>query len=278
MELKLEELSYQSEAIDAVVRLFEGQPRNSFDTACQEGVRRNALTISPDQISENVLAVREGNGIDDKAASPNEALDFCIEMETGTGKTLVYLKTVYELYRQYAFTKFIILVPSVAIKEGVLATFNVFKRQLADVYGFTPACFEYDSKRLSRVKAFVEEQHPQPMVMTLQSFNAEDRILNQAQREDLFSNMPFISVIASTRPIVIMDEPQESMDTENAVKRINALSPLCRLRYSATHKVMRNLIYRLTPFDSYQQGLEHALNTTKKWNLRSELGERLVAF
>ncbi len=255
MKLKLEELSYQREAIDAIVRLFEGQPRNTFDTACHEGVRRNALTIPPEQISENVLAVLKGNGIDEKAASLDEALDFCIEMETGTGKTLVYLKTFYELYRQYAFTKFIILVPSVAIKEGVLATFDVFKRQLADVYGFTPACFEYDSKRLSRVKAFVEEQHPQLMVMTLQSFNAEDRILNQAQREDLFSNMPFIGAIASTRPIVIMDEPQEGMDTENAVKRIDALSPLCRLRYSATHKVMRNLIYRLTPFDSYQQGL-----------------------
>ena len=256
MELQLEDLAYQREAINAVVSLFQGQPRNTFDMACHEGVRSNVLTIPAERIQENFLKVVKGSGINKESASiEDEALDFCIEMETGTGKTLVYLKTVYELYRQYAFTKFIILVPSVAIKEGILSAFDAFKRQLGDVYGFTPACFEYDSKRLNRVTAFVEEQHPQIMVMTLQSFNAEDRILNQAQREDLFFNMPFIEAIARTRPIVVMDEPQEGMDTENAVTRINALKPLCKLRYSATHKVLRNLVYRLTPFDSYQQGL-----------------------
>jgi len=226
VELKLEDLAYQREAIDAVVRLFEGQPRNTFDMACHEGVRGNVLTLGPGQIHENRLAVTADSDIDEETACPDDALDFCVEMETGTGKTLVYLKTVYELYRQYAFTKFIILVPSVAIREGVLATFDVFSRQLETVYGFTPACFEYDSKRLNRVTTFVEEQHPQIMVMTLQSFNAEDRILNQAKREDLFFNMPFIEAIARTRPIVIMDEPQEGMDTANAVQRIAALQPL----------------------------------------------------
>ena len=278
MELKLEELSYQREAIDAVVRLFEGQPRNTFDMACREGVRSNVLTIPTEQIRENFLATIKDSGIDEETASLDEALDFCIEMETGTGKTIVYLKTAYELYRQYAFTKFIILVPSVAIKEGVLSTFDVFKRQLADVYGFTPACFEYDSKRLNRVTGFVEEQHPQIMVMTLQSFNAEDRILNQAQREDLFFNMPFIEAIARTRPIIIMDEPQEGMVTDNAVARIDALKPLCRLRYSATHKVMRNLVYRLTPFDSYQQGLVKKIEvlTVAEQNQEATLRVELV--
>ena len=278
MELKLEELSYQREAIDAVVRLFEGQPRNTFDMSCHQGVRSNVLTIPTEQVRENFLVAIEDSGIDEEAASLDEALDFCIEMETGTGKTLVYFKTAYELYRQYAFTKFIILVPSVAIKEGVLSTFYVFKRQLADVYGFTPACFEYDSKRLNRVTAFVEEQHPQIMVMTLQSFNAEDRILNQTQREDLFFNMPFIEAIARTQPIIIMDEPQEGMDTENAVARIDALKPLCRLRYSATHKVMRNLVYRLTPFDSYQQGLVKKIEvlTVAEQNQEATLRVELV--
>ena len=278
MELKLEELSYQREAIDAVVQLFAGQTRNTFDIACREGVRGNVLTITAEDIRENFLKVIEDSGIDEETASLDEALDFCIEMETGTGKTLVYLKTVYELYRQYAFTKFIILVPSVAIKEGVLSTFDVFKRQLADVYGFTPECFEYDSKRLSRVTAFVEEQHPQVMVMTLQSFNAEDRILNQSQREDLFFNMPFIDAIARTRPIIFMDEPQEGMDTENAIARIDALKPLCRLRYSATHKVMRNLVYRLTPFDSYQQGLVKKIEvlTVAEQNQEATLRVELV--
>lgn len=123
MELKLEELPYQREAIDAVVRLFEGQPRNTFDMASREDVRSNVLTIPAEQIRENFLATIKDSGIDEETASLDEALDFCIETETGTGKTLVYLKTAYELYLQYAFTKFLILVPSVAIKEGVLSTF-----------------------------------------------------------------------------------------------------------------------------------------------------------
>jgi type III restriction enzyme len=278
MELKLEDLAYQREAIDAVVRLFEGQPRNTFDMACREGVRSNVLTIGAEQIRSNVLSVLTDSGVDEETAHLDDALDFCIEMETGTGKTLVYLKTIYELYRQYAFTKFIILVPSVAIKEGVLATFAAFERQLADVYGFTPACFEYDSKRLNRVTSFVEEQNVQIMVMTVQSFNTEDRILNQAQREDLFFNMPFIEAIARTRPIIIMDEPQEGMDTENSIARINALMPLCKLRYSATHKVIRNLVYRLTPFDSYQQGLVKKIEvlTVAEQNQEATLRVELV--
>ena len=99
MELKLEELSYQREAIDAVVQLFAGQARNTFDMACREGVRSNVLTITTEHIRENFLEVIENGDIDKETASLDEALDFCIEMETGTGKTLVYLKTVYELYR-----------------------------------------------------------------------------------------------------------------------------------------------------------------------------------
>ncbi|MBU1615971.1 hypothetical protein KJ693_11780, partial [bacterium] len=101
---------------------------------------------------------------------------------------------------------------------------------------------------------FIEEQHPQIMVMTLQSFNSDDRILNQAQREDLFSNMPYIEAIARANPIMIMDEPQEGMDTDNSIERIKTLNPLFKIRYSATHKVMKNLVYRFTPFESYKKG------------------------
>jgi len=179
----------------------------------------------------------------------------CIEMETGTGKTLVYIKTIFELYKHYGFTKFIILVPSVAIKEGVLTTLKTFEKQLEDIYNLKPSYFEYDSKRLSKVMNFVEEQHPQIMVMTLQSFNSDDRILNQAQREDLFSNLAYIEAISRTHPIIIMDEPQEGMDTENSIERIKTVNPLLKIRYSATHKILSNLIYRLTPYESYKQGL-----------------------
>jgi type III restriction enzyme len=256
MGFKLEQLEYQKNAVNSVVSIFNGQQRNTFDNACHEGIRTNFCSLSPDEVQKNIKAIIQTNGISDDVAKLSDNIkEVCIEMETGTGKTLVYLKTIYELYKHYSFTKFIIIVPSVAIKEGVLSTFDTFKEQLEEIYNVEPHCFEYDSKRLSEVMNFIEEQHPQIMVMTLQSFNSDDRILNQAQREDLFSNMPYIDAIAKTNPIVIMDEPQEGMDTGNSIERLNSINPLVKLRYSATHKVMNNLVYRLTPFDSYKQGL-----------------------
>lgn len=257
MHFKLEQLDYQSQALNSVVKIFHGAERNNFDNACYEGIRANYLSLTPNQVEENLKQVILENGISQTIAhlTPGPGYDFCIEMETGTGKTLVYLKATFELFKHYGFTKFIILVPSVAIKEGVLTTFDMFKDQLESLYGFKPACFEYDSKKLHKVANFIEDQHPQIMIMTLQSFNAEDRILNQAQRENLFLNMPFIEAIGKTHPIIIMDEPQEGMDTPNSIERIKTLAPLCKIRCSATHKIVKNLIYRLTPFDSYKQGL-----------------------
>jgi type III restriction enzyme len=255
MELQLESLKYQDIAVQSVVKVFDGTEKNTFDNACIEGIRSNVCKLTAEQIKENIKGVLTENGIDEKTAKLSADNDLCVEMETGTGKTLVYIKTIYELYKHYGFTKFIILVPSVAIRQGVLSAFKIFDKQLENIYGFTPKAFEYDSKRLNKVTNFIEEQHPQVMVMTLASFNSEDKILNQAQREDLFANIPFIDAIGKTNPIIIMDEPQEGMDTENSIKQISKLNPLIKLRYSATHKVLKNLIYRLTPYDSYKQGL-----------------------
>ena len=255
MELKLEQLEYQQQAIRSAISVFKGQEKNTFDNACIEGIRSNIISLSPDEIIQNIKDLVIENGIKEEAANIQQTKDLCIEMETGTGKTLVYIKTIFELYKHYGFTKFIILVPSVAIKEGVLTTLKVFEKQLEDIYNTKPSYYEYGSKRLSKVKDFVEEQHPQIMVMTLQSFNSDDRILNQSQREDLFSNMAYIEAISRTNPIIIMDEPQEGMDTENSIERIKTINPLFKLRYSATHKILSNLIYRLTPYDSYRQGL-----------------------
>ncbi|WKZ69163.1 MAG: DEAD/DEAH box helicase family protein [Melioribacteraceae bacterium] len=255
MILKLEQLEYQQKAINSVIKVFEGQERNTFENAGSDGIRSNILTLTKDELLTNIKKVTEENGISLEAGKLSQENDLCIEMETGTGKTLVYLKTIYELYARYGFTKFIILVPTVPIREGILSTFEAFHKQLDDLYGFTPNLFEYDSKRLSKVKSYIEEQHPQIMVMTLQSFNSEDKILNQAEREDLFANLAYIDAIGATNPFIIMDEPQEGMDTDNSIERIKKLNPIYKLRYSATHKVMRNLIYRLTPFESYKQGL-----------------------
>ena len=255
MELKLEQLEYQQQAIQSVISVFKGQEKNTFDNACIEGIRSNIISLSPDELIQNIKDIVIGNGIQEETANIQQTNNLCVEMETGTGKTLVYIKTMFELYKHYGFTKFIILVPSVAIKEGVLTTLKTFEKQLEDIYNIKPNYFEYDSKRLSKVMNFVEEQHPQIMVMTLQSFNSNDRILNQAQREDLFSNMAYIEAISRTNPIIIMDEPQEGMDTENSVERLKTLNPLFKIRYSATHKILSNLVYRLTPYDSYKQSL-----------------------
>jgi type III restriction enzyme len=255
MEIKLEELAYQQTAIKSIVNVFEGNDKNTFDNACTEGIRSNVCTLSKEQLIENIKTVLLENSIDEEIAKLSSEQELTIEMETGTGKTLVYIKSVYELYKHYGFTKFIILVPSIAIRQGVLSTLSAFEKQLESIYGFTPKFFEYNSKRLNRVTNFIEEQHPQIMVMTLASFASDDRILNRAQREDLFSNIPFIEAIGKTNPIIIMDEPQEGMDTDNSIERIKKLNPLFKIRYSATHKVSKNKMYRLTPYDSYKQGL-----------------------
>ncbi len=255
MELKLESLKYQDVAIQSVVKVFDGTEKNTFDNACVEGIRSNVTNLTKEELTENIKSVIDENGIAIDTANLTTENDLCIEMETGTGKTLVYVKTIYELYKHHGFTKFIILVPSVAIRQGVLGTFKSFNSQLENIYGFKPNAFEYDSKKLSKVTNFIEDQHPQVMIMTLASFNSEDKILNQAQREDLFANIPFIEAIGRANPIILMDEPQEGMDTENSIKQIAKLNPLFKIRYSATHKVVKNLLYRLTPFDSYKQGL-----------------------
>jgi type III restriction enzyme len=255
MELPLEDLEYQRRAIAAVVGVLEGQIRNSFDNSNLFGIQANITDLTPAQIEENKKRILAENGVSGAEAKLSTDNDICIEMETGTGKTLVYFRTIYELYQRYRLTKFIILVPSIAIKEGVLTTFDSFKKPLADRYGFTPACFEYDSGKLSRLRHFIEDTQPQIMVMTIQSITAEDRIINQQGRDDSFLGMTYLEALGKCQPVIIMDEPQEGMDTDAATARLATLNPLVKLRYSATHKVVKNLLYRLTPFDAYQQGM-----------------------
>jgi len=167
--------------------VLEGQVRNSFDNSNLFGIQANITDLTPSQIEENKKCIITENGVAEADAKLSADNDICIEMETGTGKTLVYFRTIYELYQKYRLTKFIILVPSVAIKEGVLSTFEAFEHQLANRYGITPACFEYDSSKLFRLRSFIEDTQPQIMVMTIQSITAEDRIINQQGRDDSFS-------------------------------------------------------------------------------------------
>jgi len=279
VELQLETLEYQEAAIQAVVKVFDGTEFNTFDNACIDGVRANFSSLNDKQIAKNIAEIAKENSIAHETAKFSSESDLCIEMETGTGKTLVYIKTIYELSKRYGFTKFIILVPSIAIRQGTLGSFKTFERQLKSIYGFAIKVFDYDSKKLNKVTNFIEEQIPQVMIMTTGAFSSDDRILNRTQREDLFNNLPFIDAIAQVRPIIFMDEPQEGMDSENMTERLKTLSsyerkerystetqtreggifktldPLFKIRYSATHKEIRNLIFRLTPYDSYKHGL-----------------------
>ena len=130
MELQLESLKYQDIAIQSVVKIFDGTEKNTFDNACFEGIRSNVCKLSTEQIKKNIIDVLNENGIDEETAKLSTDNDLCIEMETGTGKTLVYIKTIYEFYKNYGFTKFIILVPSVAIRQGVLSAFKIFGNNL----------------------------------------------------------------------------------------------------------------------------------------------------
>lgn len=255
MSFQLEELAYQRQAIDAVIRLFEGQQRNYFDLQLSGDCYPNRLDLTRREIVANVEKIAAENGISHGEATVCIDPDYCIEMETGTGKTLVYLRTIYELCREYGFTKFIILVPSVPIREGVLDTIESFRAQLERLYNIPLHAFEYDSRKLTKVKRFIEGTDLQVMVMTTHSFSGDDNIINRPDRDDSPDGFSYWQALGKVRPVVIMDEPQEGMDTENLRPRLDALDPVARLRYSATHKVVRNLIYRLTPFEAYNQRL-----------------------
>src|SRR5579872_402646 len=146
MELKLENLPYQDTAIQSVIKVFDGTEKNTFDNACFEGIRSNISRLTAEEIRDNIATIAEDNGINAETAKISLDYDLCVEMETGTGKTLVYIKTIYELFQNYGFTKFIILVPSIAIRQGVLSTFRAFGSQLENIYGVKPNAFEYDSK------------------------------------------------------------------------------------------------------------------------------------
>ena len=207
MKFKLENPQHQIRAIQSVVNVFKGMEKNTVDNARDEDIWTNVCNLTFDDVARNIKEVMAENEIPNNLASITASNDACIEMETGTGKTLTYLQTAYELYNEYGLTKFIVLVPSVPIRQGVIDTFTNFKAQLEDRYDLVPNAFVYDSSRLSDLRDFITSDTPQIMIMTMASFNSEDKILNQKVREGLFNNIPYIEAIATTHPIIFMDEP-----------------------------------------------------------------------
>ncbi|MCH5218570.1 MAG: DEAD/DEAH box helicase family protein [Muribaculaceae bacterium] len=255
MKFKLENPEHQTTAIQSVTEVFRGMERNTYDNAHIEDIHSNVCSLSQQEIFDNIQQVINENEVPENQSFLIQENDACIEMETGTGKTLTYLQTAYELFKHYGLSKFIVLVPSIPIRQGVIDTFENFKAQLTEKYDITPNVFVYDSSKLSLLHDFITSDNLQIMVLTMASFNSENNILNQAEREGLFNNLPHLEALAHTHPIIFMDEPQEGMDTDNSKQWIEKLHPLFKFRYSATHAVKKNVLYQLTPAESYRLGL-----------------------
>jgi type III restriction enzyme len=253
---------YQLDAIQAVIDVFDGQPyaAGQFEMRLDAGFGGlitelgfgNKLLVDWKTISKNVERIQKRNGINQSALY--DGMEFSIEMETGTGKTYVYLRTIHELHAKYGFTKFIIVVPSVAIREGVLKNLEITREHFEDIYGKHPFDYwVYDSKRVSSLRQFATSNQLQILVINIDAFNKKTNNIIHRENDRLSGYKP-IEFIQSTRPIVILDEPQ-NMETPQAKEAISSLNPLCTLRYSATHRRTYNLLYRLGPVKAYEMKL-----------------------
>lgn len=253
-------LEYQQEAIGAVVGLFEGQALEDSDYRyCMrengqldfiDGVG-NHLALTEEQILDNLQKVQEQNEV-----AVSESLDgmhFSVEMETGTGKTYVYLRTIYELNNRYGFKKFVIVVPSVPIREGVLKNLQITHKHFQTLYDNIPVNYKvYDRNRISQLRGFATSDNIEILVINIDAFAKDENVINKPN--DKLNGQEPIKFIQSACPIVIVDEPQ-NMESEKRSAAIANLNPLCTLRYSATHRNRYNLIYSLNPVKAYDMGL-----------------------
>ncbi len=272
MKIKFENnLDYQNEAIDSLCNLFDGQKqctttftvptaKNQDLFSVNEGVA-NRLELDQDELLENLRSVQLNNGL--KQSQSLASKDFTVEMETGTGKTYVYLKSIFELNQKYGFSKFIIVVPSIAIKEGTIKSLEItkehFKEQFDNVrYDF----FHYDSQKLEQVRSFATNDYIQIMVINIGAFNKsfkdpskEDKANIIHRRSEKLSGRKPIELIAQTSPILIIDEPQTVDTTEKSAEAIASLNPLCSFRFSATHREKHHPIFKLDAIDAYNKNL-----------------------
>lgn len=249
---------YQLNAVSAVTGLFRGLPstrgtpgipfgRGGGEFFSEFGVG-NQLTIEEVQILQNLRAIQRANGISE--SSKLDGMNFSVEMETGTGKTYVYLRTICELEREYGFKKFIIVVPSVAIREGVLKSIELTRDHFSEIYGDkTMEAWVYNSRHVARLRRFAQSNDTQIMIINIDSFNKASNNVIYQENERLAGRKP-IEFIQATRPLLIIDEPQ-NMESDRSRESIENLGPLATFRYSATHRNLYNLVYRLNPVDAY---------------------------
>ena len=260
MEIKFQDkLKYQQDAIDSVVNIFKGHPnpndlspisiRSPKIVSPIEGVA-NLLDIDPVTIEDNFFKVQKDNHL--PVNTSLDSYDFAVEMETGTGKTYVYLRTILELNKHYGFSKFVIVVPSVAIREGVKKTIDITRKHFSQLYpNINYTDFIFNSSNMSELKSFMEEDNVQIMIITVQAFISEKNRINQVMENGVVP----INYITKTNPVVIIDEPQSTASTPKQKEAISNLNPLFTLQYSATPKDTTNLVYQLNAVDAYNKNL-----------------------
>lgn len=268
MKIKFEEdLDYQLDAINSVIDIFNGQKITKSQFTVEKttvgqmslgsvenelGIGNNLILLA-DEIEQNLNNIQTRNGLPKTKNLTKNNYNFSIEMETGTGKTYVYLRTILELNQKYGFTKFIIVVPSIAIKEGVYKTLDITKDHFKKLYDNIPYdFFIYDSKKLDMIRNFAVNDSIQIMIITIDAFNKDTNVIKDSR--DQANGYRPIDFIQQCNPIVILDEPQ-NMETDIAKKAIEDLNPLCTLRYSATHKEKYNEIFKLDSVKAYKKEL-----------------------
>ncbi|MEN9448168.1 MAG: hypothetical protein RJA25_1458 [Bacteroidota bacterium] len=307
MKLQFKQQDFQLQAIEAVVKCFEGQALKSgnftlerskqilkkasnlakgimtFEALENElnqdiGYRNSGIRIADEQLLKNIVAVqRENYLIENKQLDTisriNIGYNLTIEMETGTGKTYTYIRTMYELHKHYGWSKFIIVVPSIAIREGVHKSFELTQSHFQEIYGHKIAAFIYNSARPQDIESFAADSRISVMIINTQAFAATGKDARRIyQKLDQFGSRKPIDIIAQTNPIIIMDEPQSvGKKDSKTLESMQAFQPLATLRYSATHIEEYNKIFRLDALDAYSKKLVKKIQV-KGINLKGSTG------
>ena len=276
LTLKFKNQQFQTDAARAVTDVFKGQRNKAMAEFARDmgrssdgsqdmfgamGFCNQPITISDGQILENIRQLQMKAQLRPSETLDSKDLRLTIEMETGTGKTYTYIKTMFELNKLYGWSKFIVVVPSIAIREGVCRSFDIMSEHFAAEYGKRIQSFVYDSKQLTKIDQFASDSNMHVMIINTQAFAARGEDARRIYMKlDAFRSRKPIDVIAATRPILIIDEPQSVLgaDKNNATReKLKEFKPLFTLLYSATHRAddIVNMVYRLDAMDAYNKKL-----------------------